>query len=140
MTWWPWRSTCQASNPSSLWLTARRPYAMPPRTDVSVRAEDVLRVEPGLDRDQPVELGAVGRAHAVVVLVGRLEVDVVAAGREGPDAPPGVAHPLREVFGARFARRPASDDPARIAGVSISHGPVVGLALVQCPTQVEDPN
>src|SRR5262245_40482705 len=75
-------------------------------TDVPVDAEQVVGVVLLLDRQQTVEVVAVRLADSVVVLVGRLEVDVRTAGRERSHLGPGVAHPLRECLGLRLVGLP----------------------------------
>ena len=74
-------------------------------------AEHVVRVVGALDRHEPVVVGAVRGPDAVLALVGTLEVDVVAAGAERPDALPGGAHPVP--VGVRPAARRA---PRRRSG------------------------
>jgi hypothetical protein len=49
------------------------------RTNVPVRAEQVLRVVFLLDLNEAVEVGAVGRPNTLLAFVGGLEVEVVAS-------------------------------------------------------------
>lgn len=66
------------------WVDLRLSRFRCPRTDVPVRPEHVLRVVRRLGRDETVEVIAVRCLETLLVVVGRLEVDVIAAGLVSP--------------------------------------------------------
>src|SRR6185312_11614735 len=80
----------------------------------------------------------VGRADAGLVLVGRLEVDVVAAGGEAAEPLPGGADPLAVSLAVRIAGIPRAERAEGEAGVAVANRSVVGRALVEAAGEVKD--
>lgn len=108
------------------------------RTDVSVRAEHVVGVVGLLDLDEAVEVDAVRVPDALLALVRGLEVDVRAAGREGPQLRPRVTDPLPERVHACLVPRPHALHAEHVAGVSVPDSPVVLVVLVERSAEVQE--
>src|SRR4029453_7911890 len=105
--------------------------------DVPVPAEQVLRVVLLFGLDEAVEVGAVGRPDTLLVLISGLEVEVVAACREGPDALPCLPYPGHMLVVGGVSG-PLTGERAHVPGVAVADRPVVVGPLVQRTREVED--
>src|SRR5260221_14680922 len=94
----PWVATTIRSAPRSA------PYC-----DVVIHAEEVARVVLLLHPRELLVVAAIGRAHALVPLVGHHEVDVRAAGRVGVQRHPVVPGPVTQAAGVDRIRIDADD-------------------------------
>src|SRR5581483_9813148 len=107
------------------------------RGDVAVDAEEIVRIERGCGGLEALVAPAVRGGGARGVVLGQLEVDVVAAGREPPDALPRRAHPGDGLV-VRDARWPDAGEAADELRIAISNRAIVLVALVQRAADVED--
>src|SRR6266508_3224009 len=90
--------------------------------DVAVDAKQVSRVISGLYALETPIVGPIGVCGPIVVVVGKLEVDVVPAGREGPDPLPPIPGPGHMRIGGS-AGWPGGGEPADVVGVAVADRP-----------------
>src|SRR5215217_3982392 len=107
---------------------------MPRWGDVAVDAKQVVRVVGGLHGLQALVVLAVGGGSSGAVILGQLEVDVVAAGRERPGPLPPVPGPGHMRIGGG-AGWPGGGKPADVAGVAVADRPVVASRSLSAPAR-----
>jgi hypothetical protein len=107
------------------------------RRDVAVHAEQVVGVVGGLGALKALVVVAVGGGGPSGVVLGELEVDVVPAGREGPDPLPRIPDPGHVRVGGG-AGRPGTGEPTDIPGVAVANRPVVALTIIQRTGEVKE--
>jgi len=118
----------QSAHPSRKSGPGSRP-ALRGRAYVAIDPEQVVGVVFGFDVLEPLEVIPITGLQSILVVVGELEVHVVAAGRVAADTLPGIPDP----FDMRFRRcvgRPRTREAANELGVSVVGGPVVRAAFV----------
>jgi hypothetical protein len=97
----------------------------------------VVGVVRGLDALEALEPRPVRVGGSARIVLGHLEVDVVAAGREGPDLHQTFADRCRDLVAIRV-RGPDAGEPTDEPGVAIPNCAVVVVVFVQCTREVED--
>src|SRR5919109_5463422 len=105
-------------------------------SDVLVHAQDIVAVPPGLDGREPLVVGTVRSADAVVALVRGQEVDVRATGREAPQVAPGGARPLDMLCVLRRVL-PGRCNAEHVRGVAVADGGIIGRQPIEHALHVE---